>query len=96
MVRLSAVLLVTALAARAQPGAVQGRVIEDHTGAPLAGAELRVAKAGAQTLIAELETDSAGAFPLPDLPEGEYRLRRPSRITRPPRSVSARRSRPAF
>ena len=57
-------------AIRAQP--FSGRIVEDHTGNPLALAEVRVANA--TTVIAELETDTAGRFQGPQLPPGEYRL----------------------
>ena len=63
------------LAACAAGGAtLSGRVVEDHTGLPLASATLRVSRPGQTFLAAELETDREGRFQAADLPEGEYRL----------------------
>ncbi|MFB3777386.1 MAG: carboxypeptidase regulatory-like domain-containing protein [Bryobacteraceae bacterium] len=54
--------------------AVDGRAVEDHTGSPLASVEVRVQRAGAARLVADIETDAAGRFSLPELPAGEYRI----------------------
>jgi protocatechuate 3,4-dioxygenase beta subunit len=63
------------LAACAVWGAtLTGRVVEDHTGLPLASATVRVSQPGQSFLAAELETDREGRFEAADLPEGEYRL----------------------
>src|SRR3712207_5122582 len=51
---------------------IQGRVTEDHSGAHVAPAEIRVRRAGAARLVADVETDAAGHFRLPQLPPGEY------------------------
>ena len=51
-----------------------GRVVEDHTGNPLASAVVRVVKPGMRTLAAELETAGDGRFHASNLPDGEYRL----------------------
>jgi hypothetical protein len=51
-----------------------GRVVEDHTGNPLASAVVRVVKPGMRTLAAELETSTDGRFTASNLPDGEYRL----------------------
>ena len=48
-----------------------GRVVEDHTGNPLASAEIRVVKPGRRTLTADLETSSDGRFAASNLPDGE-------------------------
>ncbi|MEO8369330.1 MAG: carboxypeptidase-like regulatory domain-containing protein [Candidatus Solibacter sp.] len=53
---------------------IEGRVIEDHTGNPLASVEVRIAKIGQRTLAAHLETDSSGQFKVPNLAPGEYRI----------------------
>jgi hypothetical protein len=60
------------LAGALHAGAFAGRIVEDHTGNPLALAEVRVANAAG--VIAELETDSAGRFHGPELAPGEYRV----------------------
>src|SRR5689334_13717981 len=49
-----------------------GKVTEDHSGAAVASVEVRVRRAGAARLVADLETDTAGQFRLPPLPPGEY------------------------
>ncbi|MEO8597849.1 MAG: carboxypeptidase regulatory-like domain-containing protein [Candidatus Solibacter sp.] len=53
---------------------IEGRVVEDHTGNPLASVEVRIAKAGQRTLAAQLETDSSGQFRAQGLTEGEYQI----------------------
>ncbi len=53
---------------------IEGRVVEDHTGNPLASVEVRIAKVGQRTLAAHLETDSNGQFRAPNLAPGEYRI----------------------
>jgi len=53
---------------------IEGRVVEDHTGNPLASVEVRIAKIGQRTLAAHLETDSSGQFRAPNLAPGEYRV----------------------
>ena len=54
--------------------AIDGRVVEDHSGAPLASVELRVQRIGTARLVADLETEADGRFRLPELPAGEYRI----------------------
>jgi 5-hydroxyisourate hydrolase-like protein (transthyretin family) len=54
--------------------AVGGKVIENHSGNPVASAEIRLLRASASELIADLETDSDGNFTLPDLANGDYHL----------------------
>lgn len=53
---------------------LDGRIVEDHTGNPLASVEVRVYKTGQRTLAAHLETDSSGRFRAPGLGDGEYRI----------------------
>jgi len=53
---------------------VDGRVVEDHSGNPLASVEVRVYRVGQRTLAAHLETDGNGRFHAPNLPDGEYRI----------------------
>ena len=66
--------LFCALSAAAYAAELAGRVVEDHTGNPLASAEVRVVKPGQRTLAADLETGGDGRFSVPNLPPGEYRL----------------------
>lgn len=54
--------------------AFEGRVLEDHSADPLPSARIRVRKAGAAGLVADLDTDSRGRFRAPGLPPGNYRL----------------------
>jgi 5-hydroxyisourate hydrolase-like protein (transthyretin family) len=51
-----------------------GRVVEDHTGNPLASVEVKVYKTGQRTLAAHLETDTSGRFHADGLAAGEYRI----------------------
>jgi hypothetical protein len=68
-------LLLLALAAVAAPAMAQdldGRILGDSSGAPLASAELRFHQAGMRELAAHLETERDGSFHAPGLPAGEY------------------------
>jgi hypothetical protein len=68
-----AVLAVSAVAAPALSAQdLEGRVVEDSSGNPLASAELKFRKAGMRELAADLETDREGRFRAPGLPAGEY------------------------
>src|ERR1017187_5388922 len=51
---------------------LEGRVVEDSSGNPLASAELKFHKAGMRELAADLETDRDGRFRAPGLAAGEY------------------------
>ncbi|MEO8097455.1 MAG: carboxypeptidase-like regulatory domain-containing protein [Acidobacteriota bacterium] len=51
-----------------------GRVLEDHTGAPLASANVKVSRPGDRFLAADLETDRDGRFQAAGLPAGAYSL----------------------
>jgi len=53
---------------------IEGRIVEDHTGNPLASVEVRIAKIGQRTLAADVETDSSGQFRATGLSEGEYQI----------------------
>jgi len=66
---LSTVVLTVILAA-----ALDGRVVEDHSGNPVASVEVRLLRNGAPQVIAEFETDGDGHFDAQDLPAGDYRL----------------------
>lgn len=65
-------MLVLALAALIPLG---GRVVEDHTGNPLASVEIQVSRPGVYQLAAHLETTPEGRFVAEGLPDGEYRLK---------------------
>jgi 5-hydroxyisourate hydrolase-like protein (transthyretin family) len=71
-VKLAALIACAALPLAAET--IAGRVLEDHTGNPLALVEIRLLKPGQRMVVAELETDTAGQFRSPDLPAGEYTL----------------------
>jgi protocatechuate 3,4-dioxygenase beta subunit len=53
---------------------LDGRVVEDHSGNPLASIEVKVYRTGQKTLAAHLETDGSGRFHAENLPDGEYRI----------------------
>jgi protocatechuate 3,4-dioxygenase beta subunit len=53
---------------------LEGKIVEDHSGNPLASVEVRVYKTGQRTLAAHLETDTSGRFRAPGLSDGEYRI----------------------
>ncbi len=57
----------------AQTGHIQGYVVEYNAGSPVAGATVKVYKAGTQQLLATLTSDTQGAFRI-TLPEGQYDL----------------------
>jgi hypothetical protein len=68
---------IAALLAGCAPLAAQsiaGRVLEDHTGNPLALVEIRLLKPGQRAAVAELETDTEGQFRSPEVAAGEYTL----------------------
>lgn len=59
----------------ALPGAsLGGKVVEDHSGAPLASVDVSLSKTGQQRLAADLDTDASGHFSVPGLAPGEYEL----------------------
>src|ERR1043165_6330877 len=68
------VLLLLVCSAHAHAATLDGRVVEDHTGNPLASVEVRVYRIGQRTLAAHLETDGNGNFRAANLPDGEYRI----------------------
>jgi hypothetical protein len=74
MIRALTTLCAAALASAAALQAIDGRVVEDHSGAALASVEVRVQKIGTTRLVADLETEADGRFRLPELPAGEYRI----------------------
>jgi len=66
--------VLAALAATARADTLAGRVVEDHTGNPLASVEVKIFRTGSRYLAADLETDPEGKFEAPGLPAGEYRI----------------------
>jgi 5-hydroxyisourate hydrolase-like protein (transthyretin family) len=60
--------------AQAPPAGIRGTIVEDHTGAPLAGVTLRLHAAGRKAALREITTDADGRFAAADLPAGEYRV----------------------
>ena len=71
---LLATLLALLAAGSASPDTIDGRVVEDHTGSPLASADVRVFKIGTHAAVADLDSDALGNFRVPGLEAGEYRL----------------------
>lgn len=69
-----ACLLVMTFADRAFSGDLDGRVVQDHSGAAVGSAEVRVLRAGDRVLIADLESDSQGRFQAAGLAAGRYRI----------------------
>jgi protocatechuate 3,4-dioxygenase beta subunit len=67
-------LMIGAASGAAFAADLEGRIVEDHTGNPLASVEVRVYKTGQRTLAAHLETDSSGRFHAAGLGDGEYRI----------------------
>jgi hypothetical protein len=62
------------LAGSASAATIDGRVVADHSDAPVASAEVRFYEAGLSGLAADLDTDADGRFSASELPEGDYRL----------------------
>lgn len=53
---------------------IQGRVLADHSDAPVPSAEVQFFRAGSTMLAADIETDGEGRFAAPELDPGDYRL----------------------
>jgi hypothetical protein len=68
---LKAAPLILLLASTAYADVVQGTVLEDHTGAPVTSASVKL-KAITGATLKEVETDRSGRFVLTDIPNGEY------------------------
>jgi hypothetical protein len=58
----------------ASAATIRGRIVEDHSGSPVASAGVRIVKVGVRGLQADLETDADGRFDAPELTEGDYRI----------------------
>jgi len=58
----------------ASAATIRGRIVEDHSGSPVASASVRIVKVGVRGLQADLETDGDGRFDAPELTEGDYRI----------------------
>jgi hypothetical protein len=72
--RLLPVLIFAVLTTALHAAELDVQILEDHTGNPLASVSVHVGKPGAQRLIADIETDTAGRFHIGDLYTGEYRI----------------------
>src|SRR5882762_2216675 len=70
--RISVILCV--LAQFASAATIRGRLVEDHSGSPVASASVRIVKVGVRVLQADLESDGDGRFDAPELTEGDYRI----------------------
>lgn len=66
-------LLSALLIAAAEGETIRGVVLEDHSGAPVPSAEVRVLRAGTREVVADLATDRDGRFQVA-LAAGEYGL----------------------
>ncbi len=62
------------LAGVAPAATLRGKIVEDHSGTPVASASVRVIKAGERRLAADLETDKEGRYEASELAGGEYRI----------------------
>ncbi|MFN3324382.1 MAG: carboxypeptidase-like regulatory domain-containing protein [Bryobacteraceae bacterium] len=66
-----------------------GRIVQDHSNAPVPSAELRVYRTGTPGLTAHLETDGDFRFHAAGLPPGEYASKSPGRtISAPPSALN--------
>src|SRR5262249_17095642 len=74
LVRCRQIAVLVLLASPALPETFEGRVIEDHSSAPVPSADVRFFRTGSHIAAADLETDSQGRFRAEDLLPGEYRL----------------------
>src|SRR5260370_5856257 len=58
----------------ASAATISGRIVENHSGSPVASASVRIVKTGVRGLQADLETDGDGRFDAPELTAGEFRI----------------------
>jgi hypothetical protein len=70
---LRALFLTFILSASASAEVVQGTVLEDHSGAPMLAASIKL-KTISGTTLKEMDTDRTGSFVIPDVPAGEYQV----------------------
>jgi|GEM_PF-3421129 len=70
---IKAVLLVVAYASVESAQMVRGIVLEDHSGAPVPAASIKLKSANGTTLK-EMDSERNGQFAFPDLPAGEFVL----------------------
>jgi beta-lactamase regulating signal transducer with metallopeptidase domain len=68
----ASILPMMAQAAQPRVQGLDGQVLEDSSGSPVASAELRFRQPGMREFAAVLETDGEGRFRTDDLPAGEY------------------------
>jgi hypothetical protein len=68
---IKAVLLILVFASAASAQMVRGIVLEDHTGAPVPAASIKL-KSSNGTTLKEMDSERNGQFAFPDLPAGEY------------------------
>jgi len=79
--RVAAACALSIAAVRAAPLSIEGKVVEDHSGSPLASASVRIFKIGVSRAVADLETDRGGYFRASGLSAGDHRIEVPSRTT---------------
>ena len=66
--------LALALVVSLRAATIEGRVLEDHSGASVPSVSVRMSRDGMPGLAADLETDGQGRFEAPELAEGDYRI----------------------
>ncbi len=69
----AALCCLSVLPAPGRSATLEGLILEDHTGARLASARVRIRAAGGE-VVADRDTDSAGRFETPPLDAGLYRV----------------------
>lgn len=72
--RVLGVCLLLAACGLAQSTSIAIRVIEDHTGNPVASAAVRIVREDTAALFADLDSDRSGRIEVPGVPSAAYRL----------------------
>jgi len=66
--------IVACLTGVSEAQSLTGKLVQDHSGVPVASADVKVYKTGQRWLAADLETDGEGRFQATGLVPGDYRL----------------------
>ncbi|MCW5979140.1 MAG: carboxypeptidase regulatory-like domain-containing protein [Bryobacteraceae bacterium] len=74
LVAARAVVALIGVASSLVAGAVNGVIVEHHTGSPVRAAAVHLFKGGEPAAVVDVETDGEGRFEAPGLPAGEYRI----------------------
>jgi hypothetical protein len=72
--RILGVLLLLGAGGLARSSSIDVRVIEDHSGNPVASAGIRILREDTGALFADLDTDRSGRIEVPGVPAAAYRL----------------------